>query len=231
MRDCARIPGISWTGPPEAREGRPVAALRAEPQVGAHLAAQPEVGDEFRPGQGQEVQVPARPLAPIAAVEERRTCTPWQRATQDRESLGSPVVEGDHDGVGLPGRRHLDRVASVTVVGHPDDDVRSFAWIVQDPACREGRQPGHLLYVHARAGEAPVGVALLSPAGAPVELAEPEVAVGDERAHLELLCQGEGASEMRLGCHVAASQRSRRGMTTYERLHASRASGVVAGTS
>jgi hypothetical protein len=41
----------------EAREGRPVAALRPESKPCAHLAAQPEVGDELRPGQGQEVQV------------------------------------------------------------------------------------------------------------------------------------------------------------------------------
>ncbi len=163
----------SRTGPEEARERRPVAALRAEPQACAHLAAQPEVGDELRPGQGQEVQVPARPLAPVAAVEERRTCTPWQRAAQDRESLGSPIVEGDHDRVRLPGRRHLDRVAaSAIVVRHPEDDVLSFAWIVQDPARREGRQPGDLLYVHARAGEAAVSVAI-SPATCSLVVAAP----------------------------------------------------------
>src|SRR6266851_9986746 len=77
-----------------AREGRPVVALRAEPQACARLAAQPEVGDQLRPGQGQQIQVSARLVAPRAAVEERRTGTSWQRTTQDRESLGPPVVEG-----------------------------------------------------------------------------------------------------------------------------------------
>ncbi len=37
--DCTRIPGASWTGPEDAREGRPVLALRAEPQACACLAA------------------------------------------------------------------------------------------------------------------------------------------------------------------------------------------------
>ncbi len=72
MRDGARIPWVPWQGlgraeptierrDDGARERPPVLALRAEPKVCAHLAAQPEVGDQLRPGQGQEVQVPARP--------------------------------------------------------------------------------------------------------------------------------------------------------------------------
>ncbi len=102
VRDGLGVPRVSWTGPEDAREGRPVLSLGPEPQACACLTAQTEVGDQLRPGQGQEVQVSARLVAPRTAVEERRTRTSWQGATQDRESLGSPVVEGDHDGVGLP---------------------------------------------------------------------------------------------------------------------------------
>ncbi len=38
--------------------------------------------------------------------------------------------------------------------------LREEGWIVQDPACREGQQPRDVFYVHARAGEAAISVAI-----------------------------------------------------------------------
>ncbi len=171
VRHGLRVPRRSWQGLRRAAapiegfdhgplELVPVAALRPESKPCAHLAADAHIVDELRTRQGQAVQVPPRLLAPRAAIKERRTRTSWERAAQDRESLGHALLEREHDRVGLPGRRHLQNVADSSVVRDPEDQVRSLTGILQDPARREGRQPGNLLDVDPRAGEPAISIAV-----------------------------------------------------------------------
>ncbi len=91
--DCTRIPGMPWKGPERAREDLAVAALGPESESGAHLAAQPEVGNQLRPGQGQEVQVSARLLAP-------RAFKPMPRQTGANNARTAVSENGRHRGRG-----------------------------------------------------------------------------------------------------------------------------------
>jgi hypothetical protein len=49
---------------------------------------------------------------------------------------------------------------SPVVFRHPEAQIRSLTWILEDPPRRKGRQPGHLRDVDARIGETAVAIAL-----------------------------------------------------------------------
>ena len=138
-----------------------VAPLRSPAQPRAGLALQAAVLHEPSVDDRPRVEVPPRPLARGAAVEDRSPVLRRQGAADDPDSAAIPGGRGDHHARAVGGAVHAEcvRDGPLVLLRGPEDEVRAPAGVLERPACGEDRQAGQALDVNSDATEATVRIA------------------------------------------------------------------------
>src|SRR5262245_15524359 len=99
--------------------------------------------------------MPAWLPAPRAQVEQSHAGPSRQWAAYDGDPVRFPVLKRHEYSIRATGRRDLEAISKATIP-RPEHEVGSPAWILEHPAQREGRQPGHIFDIVTWALEAAV---------------------------------------------------------------------------